>query len=374
MLQVDFTLGVENLHHYQLLGADDTRLLRKLNPGVMRIQHAGHSAIALDLTVPVCDACWGVERRHARSLNTMEAGVESSSQVVLITGAGTGIGALGAVSLAAAGHIAYASMRDPNGRNADKAHSLLQQAKGLRGEVRIIDLDVLSEPSADKAVRSIEATDGRLDVVVHNAAHLFFGVTEAFSPEALMEAFDVNCVGAHRVNRAALPGMRERGKGLLLWIGSGTTRAIPPFLGPYTTAKAAFDALCEATAWDIAIYGVETTMLMPGVFTEGTAHFAKAVSPKDAERVNAYSKVQPFLDSNLEDTKRMFPTGVSADPQIVADEIVRIVNLPVGQRPRRAIADGSDYGAEIVNGAAEQLRLRLAKRMHVTGLLAGNDR
>lgn len=60
--------------------------------------------------------------------------------------------------------------------------------------------------------------------------------------------------------------------------------------------------------------------------------------------------------------------GVSADPQIVADEIVRIIALPRGQRPRRAIADGSDYGADILNGAAEELRLRLARRMGLTAL------
>ncbi|MFC9909869.1 hypothetical protein [Streptomyces sp. NPDC127197] len=61
--------------------------------------------------------------------------------------------------------------------------------------------------------------------------------------------------------------------------------------------------------------------------------------------------------------------GVSADPQIVADEIVRVIGLPAGRRPRRCVADGSDYGAEIVNGAAEELRLRLARRMGVVGLL-----
>ncbi|WP_431967317.1 hypothetical protein [Actinacidiphila sp. bgisy160] len=56
-------------------------------------------------------------------------------------------------------------------------------------------------------------------------------------------------------------------------------------------------------------------------------------------------------------------------PQIVADEIVRVVGLPAGQRPRRTVADASDYGAEIINGAAEELRLRLARRMGVTDLL-----
>jgi NAD(P)-dependent dehydrogenase (short-subunit alcohol dehydrogenase family) len=265
-------------------------------------------------------------------------------------------------------------MREPDGRNAEKAQALVQSAKELPGELRIVSLDVLSEDSASRAVAEIEsATDG-LTVVIHNAAHLFFGIAEAFDARELIQAFDVNCVGAHRVNRAALPRMRERNRGLLLWNGSGVSRAVPPFLAPYTTAKAAFDALCDATAWDVAIYGIETTMLMPGVFTEGTEHFAKAAMPKDVSTAKAYSRVQPFIESNLIDTKRMFPNGVSADPQIVADEIVRIVDLPPGTRPRRAIADGSDYGAEIVNGAAEQLRLRLARRMNITGLLARNDR
>lgn len=184
----------------------------------------------------------------------------------------------------------------------------------------------------------------------------------------------MNCVGALRVNRAVLSAMRKRDSGLLLWVGSGTTRAIQPFFGPSTAAKAAFDAFADSTAWDVALYGVETTVLMPCVFIEGTAHFAKAVSPKDTGRTSDYARLLPYVERNGVDTRRMFPTEKSADPQIVADEIVRIVNLPEGTRPRRAIADGSDYGAEIVNGAAEQLRLRLARRMHLTDLLAPNDR
>lgn len=297
-------------------------------------------------------------------------------QTVLITGAATGMGALASVSLAAAGHTVYASMRDPEGRNAGRADALraaTEKATGASaGGLRVTELDVLSEDSAVAAVETIVEEAGRLDVVVHNAAHLLMGVTEAFSPEEVMRAFDVNAVGALRVNRAALPVMRRQESGLLLWVGSGTTRAIPPFLGPYTAAKAAFDAFADSTAWDVSIYGIETTILMPGVFTEGTAHFANAAFPADEARSAEYEeRLGPFLASSGEDTERLFPDGVSADPQIVADEIARIVDLPAGTRPRRAIADGSDYGAEIVNGAAEELRLRLARRMGITGLLGG---
>jgi NAD(P)-dependent dehydrogenase (short-subunit alcohol dehydrogenase family) len=291
------------------------------------------------------------------------------SSTILITGAATGIGARSAVSLVAAGHTVYASMRDPKGRNAQRAQQLRDRTVDLPGELRIVELDVLSQDSADAAATRIADDGASLDVVVHNAAHLLFGVTEAFSPDEVIRAFDVNAVGALRVNRAVLPAMRRQGSGLLLWVGSGTSRAIPPFLGPYTAAKAAFDAFAESTAWDVAIYGIETTILMPGVFTRGTEHFADAAFPADTRRAAEYDRLAPYLEGSGADTQRLFPDGKPADPQIVADEVVRIVGLPAGSRPRRAVADGSDYGAEIINGAAEELRLRLARRMHITGLL-----
>ncbi|GGZ04082.1 SDR family NAD(P)-dependent oxidoreductase [Streptomyces poonensis] len=293
----------------------------------------------------------------------------TTSGTVLVTGAGTGMGALSSVSLAQAGHRVFASMREPEGRNASKARTLLARTEDAPGELSVVELDVQSEDSALAAVEHIVQSAGGIDAVVHNAAHLLVGVTEAFSPEEVLRAFDVNAVGALRVNRAVLPVMRRQESGLLLWIGSGTTRAIPPFLAPYSAAKAAFDALAESTAWDVAVYGIETTILMPGVFTHGTAHFANAAFPADTERTAAYDRIAPYLASMGEDTERLMVDGVTADPQIVADEVVRVIGLPTGRRPRRTVADGSDYGAEILNGAAEELRLRLARRMGVTGLL-----
>lgn len=297
------------------------------------------------------------------------SGGAAPARRVLITGAATGIGALAAVSLAAAGHTVFASMRELEGKNAARADALRARAPGLPGDLVVVELDVLSEASAEAAVARIVREAGGLDVVVHNAAHLFVGITEAFSPEQVLRAYDVNAVGALRVNRAVLPLLRRQGAGLLLWVGSGTTRAIPPFLGPYSAAKAAFDAFAESVAWEVAVYGVETTVLMPGVFTQGTAHFANAEGPADTGRADAYARVAPSLASSGDDTARLFPDGKPADPQIVADEIVRLVGLPDGARPRRAVADGSDYGAEMVNGAAEALRLRLAERMHLGRLL-----
>ena len=135
-------------------------------------------------------------------------------QRVLVTAAGTGIGALASVSLARDGHTVYASMRDPQGRNTDTAQNLTDGTAGAAGALSVIELDVLDEKSTLDAVEHIDREAGGLDVVVHNAAHLFVGVTEAFDAEEVLRAFDA--VGALRVNRAVLPVLRRQESGLLL--------------------------------------------------------------------------------------------------------------------------------------------------------------
>jgi NAD(P)-dependent dehydrogenase (short-subunit alcohol dehydrogenase family) len=107
-------------------------------------------------------------------------------------------------------------------------------------------------------------------VIVHNAGHMMFGPAEAFTPEQYIEQYDVNVLGAQRVNRAALPLLRKQGKGLLVWVGSSSTRGgTPPFLAPYFAAKAAMDALAVSYSTELALWGIETTIMVPGAFTKG---------------------------------------------------------------------------------------------------------
>ncbi|KUN35523.1 hypothetical protein AQJ30_25725 [Streptomyces longwoodensis] len=104
------------------------------------------------------------------------------SSVVLITGAATGIGNLTARALAAAGHTVYASMRDVRGRNAARAEELRALGRREGHDLRVVELDVQSEASAEAAVATVLDEAGRLDTVVHNAGHLYVGYVEAFTP------------------------------------------------------------------------------------------------------------------------------------------------------------------------------------------------
>jgi NAD(P)-dependent dehydrogenase (short-subunit alcohol dehydrogenase family) len=293
--------------------------------------------------------------------------------VILVTGAGTGIGKLTAQSLAEAGHIVYATMRDVEGRNQPRADALRALADLKDIQLHPLELDVLSQESADAAAAAIVREQGRLDVVMHNAGHLVVGPSEAFTPEEMMKVFDTNVFGAQRVNRAVLPYLREQEAGLMVWISSSTTKGgFPPFLGPYGAAKAAMDSLAVTLAYEIARFGIETSIVVPGAFTRGTEHFPSAGKPADAARAAAYARYDGVMDRIGERLSELTPDD--ADPQAVADEVVRIVGLPSGERPMRPVIDFVGDGAREVLEVSERVRIEFARRIGMGDLLEARVR
>lgn len=294
--------------------------------------------------------------------------MSSNKQVVLVTGAGSGIGKLSAQSLAQAGHIVYATMRDVEGRNKPRADEIRAWASANDAQIFPLELDVLSQASADAAVAAIVKQQGRLDVVMHNAGHLVIGPSEAFTPEEFIKVYDTNLFGALRVNRAALPQLRAQQSGLLLWISSTTTKGgFPPFMGPYGSAKAAMDSVAVTMSYELTRFGIETSIVVPGAFTRGTDHFPTAGKPADQKTVDAYHRYDGVMDKVGERLTALTPDD--ADPQGVADEVVRIVSLPAGERPPRAVIDYVNDGAAEVIEVQERVRIDFAKRIGIDDLL-----
>jgi len=279
--------------------------------------------------------------------------------VVLIIGSSTGIGRRTAETLAAAGHTVYATMRDPEGRDATSVAELAS----LGHDLHVVPLDVTAQASADAAVQRVIAEAGGFDVVVHNAGHLYIGYVEAFTDADIAHLLDVNAIGAHRVNRAVLPHMRRRRSGTLVYVGSTILVTTPPFLGPYVASKAAFDALAVVTSYEAAQFGIETSIVMPGAITRGTQHFPNASRATD-ERVTAeYAELDPLVARTHEAHERLFEPGEEADPQDVADEIRRILDLPVGRKPFRSVVDAARAGVDHVMAFADLTREEFVRRL-----------
>jgi NAD(P)-dependent dehydrogenase (short-subunit alcohol dehydrogenase family) len=293
------------------------------------------------------------------------------NEVIVITGASSGFGALTARALARAGHIVYATMRGTTGRNASQVAEAARFASEHGVDLRTAELDVASTESVNEGIATIIAQTGRVDVVIHNAGHMSFGPAEAFTPEQFAALYDINVLSTQRVNRAVLPHMRARGRGLVVWVSSSSTRGgTPPYLSPYFAAKAAMDSLAVSYASELARWGIETSIIVPGAFTKGTNHFAHAGAPADAERAAEYND-GPYAgvpERALKGLASLEPPD--ADVSAVAEAIVKVVDTPFGRRPFRTHIDPSQDGAEIVNGVADRVRAEMFRRIGLEDLLS----
>src|SRR6201996_7755353 len=128
------------------------------------------------------------------------------SKVILVTGASSGIGLACANALQAAGHTVYGSARD------------LKRLKSV--SFKPVELDVTDDASVKAAVDKIIKAEGKIDVLVNNAGNGITGPLYAMPVEFAKKQFEVNFFGVIRVSSAVLPGMIEKGQGMVVNIGS----------------------------------------------------------------------------------------------------------------------------------------------------------
>jgi NAD(P)-dependent dehydrogenase (short-subunit alcohol dehydrogenase family) len=237
-------------------------------------------------------------------------------------------------------------------------------------DLRTVELDVGDDTSVGAAVDRVIADNGRLDVIVHNAGHMVFGPAEAFTPEQIAQLYDINVVSTQRVNRAALPHLRLQGRGLLVWVSSSSARGgTPPFLAPYFAAKAAMDSLAVSYAAELARWGIETSIVVPGAFTHGTNHFSHAGKPADPDTQAAYvdGPYAGVAEQALKGLAALEPAD--ADAGTVATAIADIVAAPAGKRPYRVFVDPSQDGAEEVFRVGDRIRREMFRNIGLADLL-----
>lgn len=290
-------------------------------------------------------------------------------QVILVTGAGSGIGRAIALSLARVGHHVFASMRDVKQKNRERAEALNQLAQEEHLQLEVLELDVLSEVGCQAAVNQILAKYARLDVVVNNAGMLMTGVTEAFSVEQVARIIDTNALSWLRVNRAALPAMRRQGSGLLMYVGSTTARLHEPFLGPYIASKVAGDALAEVLGMEVRPSGIESVTLVPGAFTSGTEHFAHANEPEYFAIQQQYGDL-PGRVATLGERLSAIDgaNGGALDVTAVGRAAVEVVAMPRDRRPSRVVVDGQRKGTEDIDAVYHEKQIAFLQQMGLLDL------
>jgi NAD(P)-dependent dehydrogenase (short-subunit alcohol dehydrogenase family) len=290
------------------------------------------------------------------------------NQTIVITGCSSGFGYDLAVKLARLGNRVYATMRAPDGRNAQAAGALRSVAEAESLDLRVLDLDVTDDASVAAAAGTVTAESGVPDVVVNNAGQMFLGITEAFTPEEFSRQLDINVVGIHRVTRAFLPAMRARGSGLIMNVSSTAGRVAVPFVGIYHASKWAVEGYSQALRGELASSGVDVVLVQPGPFT--TALFPSSPQPADADgRSATYPAAVHEANAALGAAfEGMFADPeVPTDPAIVVDAMAELIAMEPGTRPLRTCL-GVDFGVRERNDAIEPFDAGLLAGMGMTAL------
>ena len=252
-------------------------------------------------------------------------------KVVLITGTNSGFGYLTAKGAAERGYTVYASMRNTQTRNKERADEL-----GSLENIEVIDVDVTDSSSVEKGISHILDKEGRLDVLVNNAGYYGGGITESYSEQDVEAMFNVNLLGTWRTIKNALPQMRNQGEGLIINISSGLGRFSAPFMTVYNSTKFAVEGLSEGLHYELRPLGVDVAIIQPGAFP--TEIFSKTAQGSDAQVVEGYGQLAQVPQQIGEGMSEMFE-NVKPNPQMVPDAIFKLIDTPKSQRPLRTVVD-----------------------------------
>jgi len=175
--------------------------------------------------------------------------------VAFVTGAGSGIGRATARELGRRGYRVAVTDRDPA--------SAGETAAELADEL-VLELDVRDPGAVEQAVGSALEWAGRIDLLVNNAG-INSPYTVLDTPLDLWDdVFDVNVRGMFYCSRAVLPGMIERGHGVIVNLASAGSLVAMSERAAYCASKGAVLALTRAMAIDHVHQGIRVSCVCPG--------------------------------------------------------------------------------------------------------------
>ena len=204
-------------------------------------------------------------------------------RVVIITGAGQGIGRAFAKAFALAGARAVIAER-----NEDKAASVAAEILKADGQALAVTTDVADEASINEMIEIVTDEYGRIDVLVNNAGIFSTLEMRPFDQIPLDEwerVLRVNLTGPFLCARAVLPAMRKAKWGRIINIASGAVRLGRPNYLHYIATKSALMGMSLSMARELGPDNITVNAILPGAtFTEIER---KTVTPEQKERIIA---------------------------------------------------------------------------------------
>jgi short-subunit dehydrogenase len=232
-------------------------------------------------------------------------------RTALVTGASSGIGKATAAALAARDYRVIGTSRKPAGQPS--------------GEIEFVALD-LGDPESVEALAPVLET---VDVLVNNAGESQSGPFEELPGDALRRLFEVNVLGPVRLAQLALGGMRRRGYGRVVMVGSMLASFPLSYRSSYVASKAALRGFASAARHEFSPFGVWLTTVEPGSISTGISERRTSYTTPDSPHRADYERMLAALNRN---------ESAGTPAERVAGTIVKAIEA---DRPKRLYAVGS---------------------------------
>ncbi|MFJ4783669.1 SDR family oxidoreductase [Streptomyces sp. NPDC088794] len=267
------------------------------------------------------------------------------SKVILVTGAGRGLGTDIVREALAAGHQVVATGRRPD--------QIEQALGGPQDNLLVTKLDVTSLEDAEAAAQAAVDRFGRVDVLINNAGNFFAGYFEEITPAQMRRQIETNLFGPMNVTRAVLPVMREQRAGHVITLSSSAGLIGQEFCVAYAASKFGVEGWMESLRYDVEPYGIHTTVVEPGFFRTELLVDASTTWP------------EPTIDDYVERTTATIAAWKSMNGQQTGDpaKLARaLLTIADQEKPLLRFVAGADAIQGVEAKARELLAQAQASR------------
>lgn len=292
--------------------------------------------------------------------------MSDTKKSIVITGSSSGFGQKSVKDFADKGYQVFATMRDPEGKNA----IVKTELEAYSDSIHVVDMDVTNDNSVKTAIASILDKAGKIDVLLNNAGVMYLGITEAFSIDQAREQMETNYYGAMRTILAVLPAMRDAKSGLIINTSSMVGQISAPYFSTYAATKHALEGYLQGLRYEVAPFGIDVAIVQPGPFPTGLS--ASGQQPSRTDILDSYGEFANIPAAIFEEFGKFMQSDQAPNPQMVVDAYLALADMPAGKRPTRTPV-GLVWGVDEINAAKQPIQDRVLTEMQLDKLLGGAD-
>jgi NAD(P)-dependent dehydrogenase (short-subunit alcohol dehydrogenase family) len=241
-----------------------------------------------------------------------------ADQVVIITGASSGLGEAAARCLARGGAKLVISAR-----RAERLEALARELDPSGQRVLAVAADVTDRAGRQRLVDGALQKFGRIDALVNNAGYGTRGPVELVPVELIRRNYETNLFSLIALTQLVIPHLRERGAGRIVNIGSVAGRIARPLSSIYDSTKHALEAITDGLRGELAPFGIDVVLIRPGFILTEFVDAANKASEPVSENAGPYA---PYFEGFRNDYKKL--QRIAGQP----DDIARLVEKALTAR------------------------------------------